>query len=35
MPVIASIRRTGATSLRESVAALEARGIRAPRGGTA
>jgi DNA invertase Pin-like site-specific DNA recombinase len=35
MPVIASIRRTGATSLREIAAELEARGIRTPRGGTA
>jgi len=35
MPVIASIRRTGATSLRAIAAELEARGIRTPRGGTA
>jgi hypothetical protein len=35
MPVITSIRRTGATSLREIAAELEARGIRTPRGGTA
>jgi DNA invertase Pin-like site-specific DNA recombinase len=35
MPVITSIRRTGATSLRGIAAELEARGIRTPRGGTA
>jgi DNA invertase Pin-like site-specific DNA recombinase len=35
MPVITSIRRTGATSLRAIAAELEARGIRTPRGGTA
>jgi DNA invertase Pin-like site-specific DNA recombinase len=35
MPVITSIRRTGAKSLREIAAELEARGIRTPRGGTA
>jgi DNA invertase Pin-like site-specific DNA recombinase len=35
MPVIESIRQAGATSLREIAAALEARGIRTPRGGTA
>src|SRR5688500_4760388 len=35
MPVTTSIRRTGATSLREIAAELEARGIRTPRGGTA
>jgi DNA invertase Pin-like site-specific DNA recombinase len=35
MPVIESIRQARATSLREIAAALEARGIRTPRGGTA
>jgi DNA invertase Pin-like site-specific DNA recombinase len=35
LPVITSIRRTGATSLRAIAAELEARGIRTPRGGTA
>jgi DNA invertase Pin-like site-specific DNA recombinase len=35
MPVIESIRQAGATSLREIAAALEARGVRTPRGGTA
>ncbi len=35
MPVVASIRRAGAASLREIAAALEARGVRTPRGGTA
>jgi hypothetical protein len=35
MPVIASIHRTGATSLRAIAAELEARGIRTPRDGTA
>jgi DNA invertase Pin-like site-specific DNA recombinase len=33
MPVIASIRQGGATSLRAIAAVLEARGVRAPRGG--
>jgi DNA invertase Pin-like site-specific DNA recombinase len=35
MPVIEGIRQAGATSLREIAAALEARGVRTPRGGTA
>jgi DNA invertase Pin-like site-specific DNA recombinase len=35
MPVIESIRQAGATSLREIAVALEARGVRTPRGGTA
>jgi DNA invertase Pin-like site-specific DNA recombinase len=35
LPVIESIRQAGATSLREIAAALEDRGIRTPRGGTA
>jgi Recombinase len=35
MPVIVSIRRTGATSLCEIAAALQTRGVRTPRGGTA
>ncbi len=35
MPMIESIRQAGAKSLREIAAALEARGIRTPRGGTA
>jgi DNA invertase Pin-like site-specific DNA recombinase len=34
MPVIQSIRQAGATSLRKIAAALEARGVRTPRGGT-
>jgi DNA invertase Pin-like site-specific DNA recombinase len=34
MPVIESIRHAGATSLRE-IAALQAHGVRTPRGGTA
>jgi DNA invertase Pin-like site-specific DNA recombinase len=33
MPVIASIRQAGATSLRAIAAALQARGVRTPRGG--
>jgi hypothetical protein len=35
MPVIESIRQAGATTLRAIAVALEARGIRTPRGGTA
>ena len=35
MPVIESIQQAGATSLRAIAAALEARGVRTPRGGTA
>ena len=35
MLTIESIRQAGATSLRAIAAALEARGIRTPRGGTA
>jgi hypothetical protein len=35
MPVIEGIRQAGATSLRKIAAALEASGIRTPRGGTA
>jgi hypothetical protein len=35
MPVIEGIRQAGATSLREIAAALEAREVRTPRGGTA
>jgi DNA invertase Pin-like site-specific DNA recombinase len=35
MPVIESIRQAGATSLRAIAAALQARGIRTPRGGMA
>jgi hypothetical protein len=35
MPVIESIRQAGTTSSRAIAAALEARGVRTPRGGTA
>jgi hypothetical protein len=35
MPVIEDIRQAGTTSLRAIAAALEARGVRTPRGGTA
>ena len=35
MPVIEGIRQAGATSLRAIAAALQARGVRTPRGGTA
>ena len=33
-PVVADIKRAGCTTLREIAAALEARGIATPRGGT-